>query len=71
MHGKDGHYFTACDNTRDIWNNIDVIASIAERIVHSPVGKLTCLTNVLFFCVFLGGGGGGGGAGARSNITWL
>ena len=57
MHGKDGYYFTACDNATDIWNNIDVIASIAERIIHSPVGKLTCHTNVLFEEVGRGGVG--------------
>ena len=38
---KDGHAFTAFNNTRQILNNnTGVITSIVKLAVHSPVGKL-------------------------------
>ena len=32
--------FNACNNVRDIVYNTDVLNSVVQLIVHSPVGKL-------------------------------
>ena len=31
--------FNACNNTRDVYYNTDIINSIVKLIVHTPVGK--------------------------------
>ena len=31
--------FNACNNIRDVYYNTDIINSIANLIVHTPVGK--------------------------------
>ena len=37
---KNGYYFNACNNVRDILYNTDLINHIVRLIVYSPVGKL-------------------------------
>ena len=37
---KNGYDFKACNNVRDNLFNTDVITSVVQLIVHSPVGKL-------------------------------
>ena len=37
---KNGYDFNACNSLRDILYNTDIINSVVELIVHSPVGKL-------------------------------